>query len=106
MHKHNAYKCWSYKNTIIISYWDDKSVPTCQECINLLNHRVVEIDTTPDLTKSKPLVILNQEEIGKLLRQFEIMRETWIALKYNDTIFIIWRELIFSTQKITANNAP
>lgn len=76
----------------------------CPDLIELLNHRLVEVDTTPDLNKTKPVVILKQEEILKLLRQLEINRETWIALNYNDTIFIIWRDLIFSTQKITAKS--
>jgi hypothetical protein len=31
----------------------------------------------------------------KLLRQLEIMRETWIALKFNDEIFVVWKELVF-----------
>lgn len=39
----------------------------------------------------------------KLLRQFEIMRETWIALKFNDTIFVIWKELIFLYSKNPEN---
>ena len=43
--------------------------------IDLLNHRLVKIDSTPDLSKSKLVVIHKQEEIGKLLKQLEIMRE-------------------------------
>ncbi|MGD0978035.1 MAG: hypothetical protein ABR962_02720 [Candidatus Bathyarchaeia archaeon] len=66
-----------------------------QNSIDILNQRLVEIDTTPDLTKSKPVVILKKEEIAKLIGQFEMMKETWIALKFNDTIFVIWKELIF-----------
>jgi hypothetical protein len=65
------------------------------DLIELLNNRLVEVDTTPDLNKTKPVVVLKQEEIAKLLRQFEINRETWIALKFNETIFVIWKELIF-----------
>ena len=68
---------------------------SCQDALQLLNHRLIEIDTTPDFTASKPVVIFKKEEIGKLLRQFEIMKETWIALKFNDSIFIVWKELVF-----------
>jgi hypothetical protein len=68
---------------------------SCQSFIDLLNHRLIEVNTSPDLSKSNPVVISKQEEIGKLLRQFEIRGETWIALKFNDTIFVIWKELIF-----------
>ncbi|MGD0071659.1 MAG: hypothetical protein ABSB71_08900 [Candidatus Bathyarchaeia archaeon] len=66
-----------------------------QELMDLLNHRIVSIDTSLDLAKSKPVVILEKAEIAKLLKQFEIRNETWIALKFNDSIFIIWRELVF-----------
>jgi len=80
--------------------------PPSRDLIDLLNHRLVEIDTTPDLSKFKPVVILKREEVAKLLKQFEIMRETWIALKYNETIFVIWRGLMFSTQEIVSKNKP
>lgn len=63
--------------------------------INILNNRLVEVDATPDLSKSKPVIIHKQEEIGKLLKQLEIMRENWIALKFNDEIFVVWNELVF-----------
>lgn len=68
---------------------------TCQNSTDILNQKLIEIDTTPDLRKSKPVVILKKEEIAKLIGQFEMMKETWIALKFNDTIFVIWKELIF-----------
>ena len=63
--------------------------------IDLLNHRLVKIDSTPDLSKSKLCVIHKQEEIGKLLKQFEIMNENWIALNFNNEIFVVWKELVF-----------
>ena len=72
--------------------------------IDLLNHRLVEIDSTPDLIKSKPVMIHKQEEIGKLLKQFEIMRETWIALKFNNEIFVVWKELVFLYLKENCEN--
>ncbi|MGA2308220.1 MAG: hypothetical protein ABSG57_01565 [Candidatus Bathyarchaeia archaeon] len=68
---------------------------SCQDSTDLLNQRLVEIDTTPDLSKSKPVVTLKQEEIDKLIRQFEMMKEAWIALKFNETICVIWKDLIF-----------
>ncbi len=68
---------------------------TCEQFIDLLNNRIIEVDTTPDLLKYKPVVILKEEQLGKLLEQFEIMHETWIALKFNETVFVIWKELIF-----------
>ena len=67
----------------------------CQDCMELLKRKLVEIDTTPDLSKYKPVVILKQGEFGKLLAQLETMKEAWIAMKFNDTIFVVWKELIF-----------
>ena len=63
--------------------------------IDLLNHRLVEINSTLNLGNTRPVVIHKQEEIGKLLKQLEIMRENWIALKFNDEIFVVWNELVF-----------
>jgi len=68
---------------------------TRQDVLQLLTHRLIEVDTSPDFTASKPIVIFKKEEIGKLLRQFEIMKEKWIALKYTDSIFIVWRKMVF-----------
>ena len=67
----------------------------CQDCMELLKRKLVEIDTTPDLSRYKPIVMLKQGEFGKLLAQLENMNEAWIAMKFNDTIFVVWNELIF-----------
>ena len=79
---------------------------SCHIQINLLNHRLVEIDSTPDLRKTRPAVIHKQEEIGKLIKQLEIMRETWIALKFNDEIFVVWKDLVFLYLKENRENKP
>ena len=68
------------------------------ELTELLSAKIVEIDTIPDLKKFKPVVLLKHVEVVKLLKQLQEMSEVWLALKYNETIFIIWREFIFSTQ--------
>jgi len=67
----------------------------CENELPLLAKKLVEIDATPDLSKHKPIVILKQEEFAKLLTNLETMKEPWIAMKFNDTIFVIWNELIF-----------
>ena len=67
----------------------------CQNRLQILGQKLIEIDTTPDLSKYKPVVILKQEEFAKLLTNLETMKEPWIAMKFNDTIFLVWKELIF-----------
>ena len=71
------------------------NMKTWQKFIDQLNHRLIEINAEPDLNKTKPVIINKKEEIGKLLKQFEINRQTWIALKYNDKIFVVWKDLVF-----------
>jgi len=66
-----------------------------QNELQILDQKLIEIDSTPDLNKHKTVVILKQEEFAKLLTQLEAMKEPWIAMKFNDTIFIVWNELIF-----------
>ncbi|MEM3629559.1 MAG: hypothetical protein QXU46_06265 [Candidatus Bathyarchaeia archaeon] len=67
-----------------------------QECdMPLLAKKLVEVDATPDMSKHKPVVILKQEEFAKLLTNLESMKEPWIAMKFNDTIFVVWNDLIF-----------
>ena len=85
---------------------DPKNPKTWQRFIDLLNHRLIEINTTPDLSKSKLIVISKPREIGKLLKQLEIMRETWIALKFNDEIFVVWKELVFLYLNENCENKP
>ena len=63
--------------------------------LQILGEKLVEVDTTPDLTKYKPVVILRKEEFAKLLARLETMKQPWIAMKFNDTIFVVWKELIF-----------
>jgi len=67
----------------------------CENELPLLAKKLVEIDATPDLSKHKPIVILKQEEFAKLLTNLENMKEPWIAMKFIDTIFVVWNELIF-----------
>ena len=67
----------------------------CERVMPLLAKKLVEVDATPDLSKHKPVVILKPEEFAKLLTNLETMKEPWIAMKFNDTIFVIWNELIF-----------
>jgi hypothetical protein len=67
----------------------------CEGVMPLLAKKLVEVDATPDLSKHKPVVILKLEEFAKLLTNLETMKEPWIAMKFNDTIFIVWNELIF-----------
>jgi hypothetical protein len=66
-----------------------------QSGIPLLTKKLIEVDATPDLSKHKPVVILKLEEFEKLLTNLESMKEPWIAMKFNDTIFVVWNELIF-----------
>jgi len=67
----------------------------CERVMPLLAKKLVEVDATPDLSKHKPVVILKPEEFVKLLTNLETMKEPWIAMKFNDTIFVVWKELIF-----------
>jgi len=66
-----------------------------ESSIPLLAKKLIEVDATPDLSKHKPVVIFKQEEFEKLLTNLESMKEPWIAMKFNDTIFVVWNELIF-----------
>jgi hypothetical protein len=68
---------------------------TCENVMSLLAKKLVEVDATPDLSKHKPVIVLNPEEFAKLLTNLDDMKEPWIAMKFNDTIFIVWNELIF-----------
>jgi hypothetical protein len=61
----------------------------------LLTKKLIEVDATPDLSKHKPVVILKKEEFAKLLTNLDDMKEPWIAIKFDDTIFVIWNGLIF-----------
>ncbi|MEM2111808.1 MAG: hypothetical protein QXX08_08020 [Candidatus Bathyarchaeia archaeon] len=67
----------------------------CRSVMPLLSKKLVEVDATPDLSKHKPVVILKPEEFAKLLTNLDDMKEPWIAMKFNDTIFVVWNELIF-----------
>jgi len=67
----------------------------CGSVMPLLAKKLVEVDATPDLSKHKPVVILKPEEFAKLLTNLDDMKEPWIAMKFNDTIFVVWNELIF-----------
>ena len=67
----------------------------CGSVMPLLAKKLVEVDATPDLSKHKPVVILKPEEFAKLLTNLDDMKEPWIAMKFNDTIFVVWKELIF-----------
>jgi len=66
----------------------------CGSVMPLLAKKLVEVDATPDLSKHKPVVILKPEEFAKLLTNLDDMKEPWIAMKFNDTIFVVWNELI------------
>jgi hypothetical protein len=78
----------------------------CENELPLLAKKLVEIDATPDLSKHKPIVIFKQEEFAKLLTNLENMKEPWIAMKFNDTIFVVWNELIFLHVTSNVNEEP
>lgn len=61
----------------------------------MFDGRLVEVDTTPDLDKYKPIVILKIQEFAKLVKNLHDMKEPWIAMKFNDSIFLVWREMVF-----------
>lgn len=67
----------------------------CRNGLQILGQKLIEIDSTPDLSRYKPVVILREEELAKLLTQLEAMKEPWIAMQFSDTIFLVWKELIF-----------
>ena len=67
----------------------------CKYGLPVLEKKIVEVDSTPDFSKYKPIVILKREELAKLLMLLEAMKEPWIAMKFNDTIFVMWREIFF-----------
>lgn len=67
----------------------------CQNRLQILRQKLIEIDSTPDLSKYKPVVILKEEELAKLLTQLEAVKAPWIVMKFNDTILVVWNELIF-----------
>ena len=83
---------------------EPKNVKTWQSFIDQLNHRLIEINNAPNLSKSTLVIISKPEELGKLLKQLEIMRETWLALKFNDEIFVVWKELVFLYLKENREN--
>jgi len=56
---------------------------------------LVEIDALPDLSKRKPIVILEESELVKLMSNLKSQKEPWIAMRFNDSIFVVWRELVF-----------
>lgn len=56
---------------------------------------LIEIDATPDLSKQKPIVILERREFVKLIANLKGQKEHWIAMRFNDSIFVMWRELVF-----------
>lgn len=89
-----------------LNLFELKNMKPWQKFIDQLNNRLIEINTEPNLSKSKPIIIHKQEEIGKLIKQLEIMRETWIALKFNDKIFVVWKEIIFLYLKENRENKP
>ena len=68
---------------------------TSEQAFPILHEYLIEVDSTPDLSKYKPIVILRQDAFAKLLTLLEAMKEPWIAMKFNDTIFVVWKELAF-----------
>lgn len=82
------------------------NMKTWQKFIDQLNNRLIEINSEPDLNKTKLVIINKKEEIGKLLKQFEINRQTWIALKWNDKVFVVWKELVFLYLNEKCENKP
>jgi hypothetical protein len=66
-----------------------------REKLPIRDEKLIEIDNTPDLSQHKPIVILKREEFVKLLTNLEVLKESWIAMRFNDSIFVVWRELIF-----------
>jgi len=60
-----------------------------------LNTHAIEVDSTPSFANVKPVAILKSSEFAKLLTKLERMKEPWLALKFNDLIFIVWKELVF-----------
>jgi len=66
-----------------------------EQAFPILHEYLIEVDSTPDLSKYKPIVMLRQDAFTKLLTLLEAMKEPWIAMKFNDTIFVVWKELVF-----------
>lgn len=67
---------------------------TPKKC-SLLNQHIIEVDSTPSFANVKPVTILESGEFAKLLTSLERMKEPWLALKFNDLIFIVWKGLVF-----------
>lgn len=65
------------------------------EITKIRKERLIEIDATPDLNKYKPIVILKREEFTKLVNHLDTMKTSWLAMKFNKSIFLFWGELVF-----------
>lgn len=78
----------------------------CESLMPLLAKKLVEVDATPDLSKHKPVVILKPEEFAKLLTNLDDIKEPWIAMKFSDTIFVVWNDLIFLHVICDAKDEP
>ncbi|MCW4028351.1 MAG: hypothetical protein NWE92_01725 [Candidatus Bathyarchaeota archaeon] len=59
------------------------------------SERIIKIDATPDLNKYKPIVILSPKEFTKLIHLLDSMKTSWLAMKFNNNIFLFWGELVF-----------
>jgi hypothetical protein len=66
----------------------------CRDFPEAISRKLIEVSVEPDLTKLKPIVIIRQDELVKLLTQIEGMKKPWLAMKYNDAIYIIWNRLL------------
>ena len=63
--------------------------------LKIHHEKIIEIDATPDLIKYKPIVILKEEEFAKLINVLNCMKTAWIAMRFNNTIFLFWGDLVF-----------
>jgi len=71
------------------------TMKTLWDGLSMLDGKLVEVDTTPDLDKYKPIVILRVQEFERLVTNLRAMKEPWIAMKFNNSIFLVWREMVF-----------
>lgn len=63
--------------------------------LKIHHEKIIEIDATPDLIKYKPIVILKEEEFAKLINVLNCMKTAWLAMRFNNTIFLFWGDLVF-----------
>ena len=66
-----------------------------QDLPEALRCKIIEVVSVPDLTTIRPPIKLGLDEVPKLMLQITVLKKPWLAMKFNENIFIILCGLIF-----------